>query len=896
MRKRSRNIIALLLTFILCFSEIGSLAVQAADGPVVDLGEDRDDDGDGLVSEEGPDNDAVVSDQTDEETESVVQPDEGAENDTPADEGEDTQAVDVTRLMVWEMLINAFHFSCAVEEYPDNYFNDISGSESYIDTIMLATVMGLTDVEAGQDLVPEGAATREFAACMMQQTVGRRATSESYTFSDTDDVSNKDAVQAAIDSGWFSLVDGKFIPQQAVTAAEFSVLKKAAEDAYAERQMDSSLATKYTLKAGVKDLGEKKTRFSMEDSVLTIVDDSSTGLSKGDIFVVLSDGIPDAYKAESVTISEGNTVVKVSYPEYDDVYEDLQVHQTESLDLRLAQLANPDGGAVISYLVGGTEAEGYEDGEEIYDLSEVGNRDVNALVVGLYAQKIPDITPSKKFDIATVWLKITNLYVEREKKTNEDKAVIYGDIEFGVSIDVDFDALGDYVLKDMQEALTLNITDPVTGCAYFSIGPDMYIKGKLSLIKTGKFNCGIIHRMFGGDDVWLDYTNKDLDAVMDLTARFGIKVAVGVKLWIIPFAELYAEIGASIECKITRHRSNGMVCTDLQAWVYATKGFKLFGQDIEGPEDVLDYYTSPCRISRHYENGVEVDRCNYDAEDAEKEGTNPNVRKGRYYTPGNSRFGSGGLSKRTGSNGEVYNLFEYTLDKKTEEATITSYNGNATSLIIPSSLDGHKVVAIGSSVFKGKTQFVSVIIPSSITSIGNNAFQNCSNLKSVSLSSGLETLGYGVFENCKSLTEITIPKSLTSSSSGVNHKDGTFAGTSLKTVYFEEGVTEITEWLFAGCTSLEEIEIPDTVTVIESGAFYKAEGLKRVKLYSNLKSIEGNSSYTYNGAFYGCKSLAGIELPDSLEKIGGGAFAYCLSLENVKIPNQVTQIDGYAFD
>ncbi len=39
MRKRSRNIIAVLLTGILCFSEIGSLAVQAADGPMADSGE-----------------------------------------------------------------------------------------------------------------------------------------------------------------------------------------------------------------------------------------------------------------------------------------------------------------------------------------------------------------------------------------------------------------------------------------------------------------------------------------------------------------------------------------------------------------------------------------------------------------------------------------------------------------------------------------------------------------------------------------------------------------------------------------------------------------------------------------------------------------------------------------
>ncbi|MBQ9867340.1 MAG: leucine-rich repeat protein, partial [Lachnospiraceae bacterium] len=186
-------------------------------------------------------------------------------------------------------------------------------------------------------------------------------------------------------------------------------------------------------------------------------------------------------------------------------------------------------------------------------------------------------------------------------------------------------------------------------------------------------------------------------------------------------------------------------------------------------------------------------------------------------------------------------------------------------------------------------------IPNQVTQIDGYAFDNCTKLSSVTLSKSLSNFGAGVFKNCECLTEITIPKSLTTAKSGVNHSDGVFTGTSLKSVYFEDGVTEIPEWLFAGCTSLEEIEIPDTVTVIESGAFYKAEGLKRVKLSSNLKSIEGNSTYTYNGAFNGCKSLAGIELPDSLEKIGGGAFANCLSLESLLIPEYVSVINNETF-
>ena len=119
----------------------------------------------------------------------------------------------------------------------------------------------------------------------------------------------------------------------------------------------------------------------------------------------------------------------------------------------------------------------------------------------------------------------------------------------------------------------------------------------------------------------------------------------------------------------------------------------------------------------------------------------------------------------------------------------------------------------------------SIEIPDSVTGIGDRAFQNCSSLGTVKLSKGLEELYGSAFAYCEELTEIEIPKSLKKADySGLYSDDGIgpfYECKGLKNVTFEKGTTRVAQWLFAGCTGLEEIVIPDTVISIDRGAFYK---------------------------------------------------------------------------
>ena len=92
---------------------------------------------------------------------------------------------------------------------------------------------------------------------------------------------------------------------------------------------------------------------------------------------------------------------------------------------------------------------------------------------------------------------------------------------------------------------------------------------------------------------------------------------------------------------------------------------------------------------------------------------------------------------------------------------ITSYGGADTEIVIPDTLDGKPVTAIGELAFHFSLSLTSVTIPDSVTCISKRAFSCCYNLMSIALPSGLTAIEPGTFELCNSLTSIAIPDSIT---------------------------------------------------------------------------------------------------------------------------------------
>ena len=100
-----------------------------------------------------------------------------------------------------------------------------------------------------------------------------------------------------------------------------------------------------------------------------------------------------------------------------------------------------------------------------------------------------------------------------------------------------------------------------------------------------------------------------------------------------------------------------------------------------------------------------------------------------------------------------------------------------------------------------------------------------------------------------------------------------------------EGVKVIGDNAFWWCRSLISINIPNSVTTIGIEAFLECESLISINIPNSVTMIG-------EGAFWGCESLISINIPNSVTMIGEGAFCKCKSLTNITIPSSIVTISN----
>ncbi len=108
-------------------------------------------------------------------------------------------------------------------------------------------------------------------------------------------------------------------------------------------------------------------------------------------------------------------------------------------------------------------------------------------------------------------------------------------------------------------------------------------------------------------------------------------------------------------------------------------------------------------------------------------------------------------------------------------------------------------------------------------------------------------------------------------------------------VVIPESVTTIESGLFYKCTGLTSITIPESVTTIYHYAFRGCTGLTSITIPESVYSI-------CQSTFEGCNGLTAITIPESVVYIGPRAFAFCSNLTSITIPKNVTYIEYGAFE
>ena len=214
---------------------------------------------------------------------------------------------------------------------------------------------------------------------------------------------------------------------------------------------------------------------------------------------------------------------------------------------------------------------------------------------------------------------------------------------------------------------------------------------------------------------------------------------------------------------------------------------------------------------------------------------------------------------------------------------------------IPATIGGRLLVGIGNGAFSGCEQITELEIPDGVIEIGASAFVGCSSLTNAVVGRGVSSIGAYAFSGCDALKSIIVDASNLSYKSidGILYsKDGTAViccpeGKS-GAVIIPDGVVDINDYAFSGCTGLTSIVLSDSLKTIGTSAFSSCVYLTGVKIPDGVVSIGG-------AAFSMCESLAEVEIPSSVTSVGWSVFSYCSSLAKVVIGDGVPVICDYMF-
>ena len=211
------------------------------------------------------------------------------------------------------------------------------------------------------------------------------------------------------------------------------------------------------------------------------------------------------------------------------------------------------------------------------------------------------------------------------------------------------------------------------------------------------------------------------------------------------------------------------------------------------------------------------------------------------------------------------------------------------------------VEQIGPCAFCYDHKLTTVLLPGSVTDIGYAAFSGCDRLAGIILDS---TSAYSIYEGAL----ISPDGRLISLFVGNNHTDFTVP----------QWVTAIDNYAFLRCTSLAEIEIPESVKTIGESAFSSCNSQLTIRCWeattAHQFALNHNIQYRIldtpltrpdfripNGvkviddeAFAGIAAKR-IRLPEATKKIGSLAFSNCPNLIEIYIPEGCTSIADDAF-
>ncbi len=243
-------------------------------------------------------------------------------------------------------------------------------------------------------------------------------------------------------------------------------------------------------------------------------------------------------------------------------------------------------------------------------------------------------------------------------------------------------------------------------------------------------------------------------------------------------------------------------------------------------------------------------------------------------------------------NTEVFEEKSSDSDFLVEKDKIIKYLGRAKNVVIP---DGIKI--IGEFAFKDKTAIEKISFPDSVRIIEESAFERCLNVSYLILPQSLKIIKKKAFNRCFNVSYVQF-------NSELEHIEQEAFGycNKLKNVILNSKLIGIDSSAFNNCSQLASICISDTneyYTETE-GVLYNKDMSVLIRCPEGYRAdiviIPDSVTTIESWAFYKCTKLIDVILPRNIEFVRANAFKDCCNIKSISVFDSIKEFDISALD
>ena len=223
---------------------------------------------------------------------------------------------------------------------------------------------------------------------------------------------------------------------------------------------------------------------------------------------------------------------------------------------------------------------------------------------------------------------------------------------------------------------------------------------------------------------------------------------------------------------------------------------------------------------------------------------------------------------------------QYGYTTTSNQVTITSYSGGGGSVVIPDTINGMPVVAIGPSAFNQVSTLTAVTMGTNLTTIGEAAFFQCQELTQVSFTKSVTNMSPAPFYDCQSLTTIT----MSGTNAYVLVTNDVIFNANMTTIFQYPNGLSGSYTIPASVTNLNLAFVGNLLVAINVNVSNPVYGSANGVLFNKAGTILVNYPGSASGAY---------TVPATVTNILGASFEYSKGVTAITIGTNVTGI-GYA--